>query len=69
MPATSPAGLVAGKSYAVKVERTDVNGVTRTSAEKKVAVVAGAPGPSGLTLTGVHSPVSGDLVLHFDSGI
>ena len=40
-----PAGLVAGKTYAVKVERTDVNGVTRTSAEKKVTVVAGAPAP------------------------
>ena len=40
-----PAGLVAGKAYKVKVERTDVNGVTRTSAEKKVAVVAGAVPP------------------------
>ena len=40
-----PAGLVAGKSYAVKVERTDVNGVTRTGTGKKVAVVAGAPAP------------------------
>ena len=40
-----PAGLVAGKTYAVKVERTDVNGVTRTSAEKKVTVVTGAVPP------------------------
>ena len=40
-----PAGLVAGKAYKVKVERTDVNGVTRTSAEKKVVVVAGAVPP------------------------
>ena len=40
-----PAGLVAGKTYAVKVERTDVNGVTRTSAEKKVTVVTGAVTP------------------------
>ena len=63
-----PAGLVAGKAYKVKVERTDVNGVTRTSAEKKVAVVAGAPGP-GLTLTGVRSPGSGELTLRIDSGI
>ena len=65
-----PAGLVAGKAYKVKVERTDVNGVTRTSAEKKVAVVAGAPGPvPGPTLTGVHSPGSGESLIHFDSGI
>ena len=40
-----PAGLVAGKAYKVKVERTDVNGVTRTSAEKKAVVVAGAVPP------------------------
>ena len=40
-----PAGLVAGKTYDVKVERTDVNGITRTSAEKKVVVVAGAVPP------------------------
>ena len=46
-----PAGLVAGKAYKVRVERTDVNGVTRTSAEKKVAVVAGAPGPEPVTVT------------------
>ena len=62
------AGLVAGKAYKVKVERTDVNGVARTSAEKKVAVVAGAPGP-GLTLTGVRSPGSGELTIRIDSGI
>ena len=37
-----PAGLVPGKTYAVKVERTDVNGVTRTGTGRKVAVVAGA---------------------------
>ena len=41
-----PAGLVAGKAYKVRVERTDVNGVPRTSAEKKAVVVAGAPGPT-----------------------
>ena len=42
-----PAGLVPGKTYAVRVERTDVNGVTRTGTGRKVAVVAGAvpPGP------------------------
>ena len=38
-----PAGLVPGRSYEVKVERTDVNGVTRTGTGRKVAVVAGAP--------------------------
>jgi hypothetical protein len=42
-----PAGLVPGKTYTVRVERTDVNGVTRTGTGRKVAVVAGAvpPGP------------------------
>ena len=40
-----PAGLVAGKAYEVVVSRTDVNGVTRTSAPKKVTVVAAAPVP------------------------
>ena len=53
-----PAGLVAGKSYRVTVERTDVNGVTRTSAEKKVVVVAGAPGPETFTITGMDSPMT-----------
>ena len=40
-----PTGLVAGRSYRVAVERTDVNGVTRTSAEKTVSVVAAATPP------------------------
>ena len=40
-----PAGLVAGKAYEVVVSRTDVNGVTRTSAPKKVTVVAAVPVP------------------------
>ena len=40
-----PAGLVAGKAYEVVASRTDVNGVTRTSAPKKVTVVAAAPVP------------------------
>ena len=40
-----PAGLVAGKSYRVTVERTDVNGVTRISAAKTVTVKAGEPTP------------------------
>ena len=38
-----PAGLVPGRSYEVKVERTDVNGVTRTGTGRKVAVVEGPP--------------------------
>ena len=50
-----PAGLVAGKTYEVKVERTDVNGVTRTSAEKKVTVVAGETPPGTFTFTGVST--------------
>ena len=52
-----PAGLVAGKAYKVRVERTDVNGVTRTSAEKKVVVVAGAvpPGPATVTISGIDA--------------
>ena len=41
-----PAGLVAGKSYEVKVERTDVNGVTRTGTGKKVIVIAGVVPPA-----------------------
>ena len=40
-----PTGLVAGKSYRVTVERTDVNGVTRTSAAKTVSVRASATPP------------------------
>jgi len=40
-----PDGLVAGKSYRVTVERTDVNGVTRTGTGRKVFVVAAAVPP------------------------
>ena len=54
-----PSGLVAGKTYSVKVERTDVNGVTRTSSAKKVAVVAGAVPPAP-TITGAHSEGKAD---------
>ena len=54
-----PSGLVAGKSYRVMVERTDVNGVTRTSAAKTVAVVAGAVAPEP-TITGAHSESTAD---------
>ena len=46
-----PAGLVPGRSYEVKVERTDVNGVTRTGTGKRVVVVAGAPTPVPTTVT------------------
>ena len=57
-----PAGLVSGKTYAVKVERTDVNGVTRTGTGRKVAVVAGAvppgPEPETFAITGMNSPMT-----------
>ena len=57
-----PTGLVPGRTYAVKVERTDVNGVTRTSAEKKVSVAAGAvppgPEPETFAITGMDSPMT-----------
>ena len=49
-----PAALVSGKSYAVKVFRTDANGVTRSTAARNVVVSGEAP--SGITLTGVHAP-------------
>ena len=44
-----PGGLDSGKSYSVTVSRTDVNGVTRTSAAKTVAVVGEVvpPAPVG----------------------
>ena len=41
-----PEGLVAGKKYLVRVERTDPNGVVRASASKSVTVVAGATPPA-----------------------
>ena len=40
-----PSGLAVGKSYRVMVERTDVNGVTRTGGGRTVAVVAGGAAP------------------------
>ena len=40
-----PDALAAGKRYAVKAERTDANGVTRTSNAKTVTVKAGAEPP------------------------
>ena len=48
-----PTGLVAGKRYAVTVERTDVNGVTRVAKGKYVEVVAGAT-PAGPTVTKIN---------------
>ena len=41
-----PAGLVAGKSYRVTVERTDPNGVTHTSTAKTVTVKEGTTPPT-----------------------
>ena len=53
-----PGALVAGKSYTVTVERTDPNGVTRTSSPKVVTVKEGAtpPGPTpvGPTVTAIN---------------
>ena len=40
-----PSGLAVGKSYRVMVERTDVNGVTRTGGGRIVTVVAGGAAP------------------------
>ena len=40
-----PSGLAVGKSYRVMVERTDVNGVTRTGGGRTVTVVAGGAAP------------------------
>ena len=53
-----PGALVAGKSYTVTVERTDPNGVTRTSSPKVVTVKEGAtpPGPTPVdpTVTAIN---------------
>ena len=54
-----PSALAVGKSYRVMVERTDVNGVTRTSGGKTVSVVAGAVAPEP-TITGAHSEGTAD---------
>ena len=55
-----PAALVAGKKYAVTVERTDLNGITRTSAPKAVVCKEGAaPVPS---ITRVYSPLGDNVV-------
>ena len=55
-----PSGLEVGKRYGVTVERTDVNGVTRTATGKYVDVVAGEtppvpppPPPTGPTVTAI----------------
>ena len=40
-----PAALVSGKSYAVKVFRTDANGVTRSTATRTAVVTGAAPVP------------------------
>ena len=61
-----PAALEDGRSYEVRVSRSDAGGNLRVSNTKRVKVLAGAPGP---TLTGVHSPGSGESLIHFDSGI
>lgn len=41
-----PSGLESGKSYTITVERTDMNGVKRTSAPRSVKVVGEAPAPT-----------------------
>ena len=48
-----PTGLEAGKRYAVTVERTDVNGVTRVAKGRYVEVVAGAT-PTDPTVTAIN---------------
>ena len=69
-----PDGLDSGKSYSVTVSRTDVNGVTRTSAAKTVAVVGavvpptpvGAPSIEEAQSTGQNAGVvnlHGDLIV------
>ena len=51
-----PAGLTAGKTYSVVLERTDANGVTRKSTAKKVTVYGTpSPTPTGPTITSVYS--------------
>ena len=41
-----PSAIESGKRYAVTVTRTDLNGVTRTSSAKTVAVTGSAPAPT-----------------------
>ena len=52
-----PSGLTVGKRYAVTVERTDANGITRSATGKYVDVVAGATPPvrppTGPTVTAI----------------
>ena len=59
-----PAALAVGKTYRVVVERTDVNGVVRTSPAKTVEVVASVtpPGPAvePPRITGAHSEGESD---------
>lgn len=66
-----PSGLVAGKSYNVTVQRTDVNGVSRVATGKTVTVVAGStppgPTPTGPTVTAINSGTfleGGGTVVH-----
>ena len=55
-----PAGLAAGKTYNVMVERTDTNGTTRVSTGKTVEVVASSiPAPM---LTAINGGASGETV-------
>ena len=63
-----PDGLVAGKSYRVTVERTDVNGVTRTGTGRKVFVVAGAVTPAP-TIASAGTRGDGDGSVNVGGGI
>ena len=55
-----PQGLETGKRYSVVATRTDVNGVTRTTPAKTVAVKAGAvpPGPEPVGAPGIEEAQS-----------
>ena len=66
-----PSGLTVGKRYAVTVERTDANGITRSATGKYVDVVAGAtppgPTPTGPTVTAINGGTfleGGGCVVH-----
>ena len=55
-----PAALVAGNEYRYWVERTDANGVTRTTDKKPVNVVAAAIDPDAPVVTSGYSSGYGD---------
>ena len=63
-----PRGLVAGKSYRVTVERTDVNGVTRASSPKTVSVVAGEAPPETPRATGYTADGEPGEAIALDGG-